>query len=326
MVTTQDVLDRPSAVRVQPVFDDPAEVQSVIRAVDPYWPILRYAGSDKETAVLAADGRTEFFVPPWFRRDFALRGAALVDDAELILDNPRFVAAARQVFGHETVVRPTTVYVNVMVPSPLPFVPHTDVPAFRGVTRDDHPVWLLGQMMNSGLFEPWRIKLATAVTWFYDGPGGAFHYWPDGPEGAAEVIEAPYPDVAVVADNERTYHGVGPVGADQPLITDLTLDSLLHRVEGGWEVRTAGQPAQPVSDGDVRITVSWKGEVYADEAEQERVDAHTDDLDLDQVIDMLIADMSIRGIDVAIPEDPHHDEDWVATVSATYAKTPPKVT
>ena len=163
-------------------------------------------------------------------------------EADLILGNPRFVEAAHGVFGPDVVVRPTTVYVNVMVPGPVSFVPHTDVPAFRGVTRDDHPVWLLGQMMNSGLFEQWRIKLATAVSWFYEGPGGEFHYWPEGPEGDHAVIGTPYDNIAVVADNERTYHGVAPVGVDEPVITGLTHDTLLHRVDGGWEMRNGDEP------------------------------------------------------------------------------------
>ncbi len=326
MTSTGELLDRPSAVRLQPAYDDPAEVLAVIRAVEPFWPIVRYAGSEKETAALSGDARTGMFVPPWFRRDFALHGEALVPDAELILGNPRFVEAAHGVFGPDVIVRPTTVYVNVMVPGPVPFVPHTDVPAFRGVTRDDHPVWLLGQMMNSGLFEDHRIKLATAVSWFYEGPGGEFHYWPEGPDGDHAVVGTPYENIAVVADNERTYHGVAPVGVDDPLIHGLTYDTMLNRVDGGWEMRDDGEPVHRAADDEVRITVSWKGEIYADDADRARVEDHTDDLDLDGVVEALVTDMRARGVDVAVPADPHHDENWVAAVSSTYGTPPPRVT
>ena len=143
MTITGERIDRPSAVRLQPAYDNPEDVLTVIRAVDPFWAIVKYAASDTETKALAGDGRKAVFVPPWFRRDFALHGEALVPGAEVVLDNPRFVDAARDVFGPRTVVVPTTVYVNVMVPGPVPFVAHTDVPAFRGFTRDDHPLWLL---------------------------------------------------------------------------------------------------------------------------------------------------------------------------------------
>ena len=90
-------------------------------------------------------------------------------------------------------------------------------------------------------------------------------------------------------------------------------------------MRNGEEPLHRASDADVRITVSWKGEVYTDEADLERVENHTDDLDLDRVVDVLVADMRSRGIDVAVPDDPHHDEEWVAVVSATYGRRPPRV-
>jgi hypothetical protein len=325
MTSTGELLDRPSAVRLQPAYDDTNDVLRVIRAVDPFWAIVRYAASDTETRALSNDGRASMFVPPWFRRDFALHGEALVPDADVILDNPRFVEAAHDVFGPDVLVVPTTVYVNVMVPGPVPFVPHTDVPAFRGFTRDDHPLWLLIQMHASGLFEKHRIKLATAVSWFYEGPGGEFHYWPEGPDEPSGVISTPYDNIAVVADNERTYHGVAPVGVEAPVIHGLTVDSMLHRVDGGWEVRNGDEPLHRADDGDVRITVSWKAEIYADEADRRRVEDHSDDIDLAYVVDTLVADMRARGVEVDVPVDPHHDEAWVAAVSATYGRRPPQV-
>ena len=61
------------------------------------------------------------FTPPWFRQDFAVRGEALVTGAESILANPHFLAAARTITGPDAVVRPSTVYVNLMGPTPFPF-------------------------------------------------------------------------------------------------------------------------------------------------------------------------------------------------------------
>ena len=233
------------------------------------------------------------------------------------MHNPRFVEGAHAVFGDEVEVRPTTVYVNVMVPGPVPFIPHTDVPAFRGVTRDEHPVWLLHQMMDSGLFDRFRIRLATAVSWFFRGPGGAFHFWPDGPDAPSEVIEPPFENVAVVADNERTYHGVGPVG-EGDLVDELTRDSLLHRVDGGWEMRTGDQVVGGTDDDHARITVSWKAEVHSP-------DDPTDTLDLDTVVDTFLADLRRRGIDATEPDDPHHDDTWISTLSTTYGRRPPRM-
>jgi hypothetical protein len=315
----------PTAVRLQPAYDDPAAVRSLIEHAGPFWPLARYAHSPTERVALGAEGRS-VFVPPWFRQDFALLGSAVVPGAETILHNPRFVDAARGVYGDDVLVRPTTVYVNLMGATPFPFVPHVDVPAFRGVTRTDHPVWLLHQMHTSGLFEPWRIRIATAVSWFWDGTGGAFHYWPDGPEGAPAVESPPFDNVAIVADNEITYHGVGPVGAEgDDLPRGLGLGAELVRDDDGWAVVEEGSVRCRYRLGSMRITVSWKADVHADAAEVARADDHTDDLSLDRVVDAFLADLRRRGHGVAAPDDPLHDEAWVAALAGAYRPTAPAI-
>lgn len=312
----------PTAVRIEPAWTDPAGVLATIRAVDEFWPLARYAASPEEMVATGGDPTTAMYVPPWFRRDFAFDGVALVPGAEEILGNERFVAAAHRVFGADAVVRPTTVYVNVMLPSVAPFVPHIDVPVFRGFTRADQPVWLLQLMLLSGLFEPWRIKLATAVSWFYDGPGGEFHYWPDGPQAPSDVVASPYGNVAVLADNERTYHGVAPVGGtDAPFVRGLTRDSLLHRVAGGWQMRNGAEVVGAGRDAVARITVSWKAEIHNDEAETDQAGALT----LGRVVDTFLADLRHRGVEVAAPDDPHHDPAWVRALSDAYRTPGPRV-
>ena len=42
--------------------------------------------------------------------------------AEPILQNDAYISAARQVFGDDVIVEPSTVYVNVMGPGEFPFV------------------------------------------------------------------------------------------------------------------------------------------------------------------------------------------------------------
>ena len=51
-------------------------------------------------------------------------------------------------------------------------------------------------MGTSRLFEPERITMITAVSWFFDGPGGTFHYWRDGPTGEHREERAPFANVA----------------------------------------------------------------------------------------------------------------------------------
>jgi hypothetical protein len=314
----------PTAVLLQPAYDDCNAVLDVIRSGGPFWPLSSYGASPEE--IQALGGSANSFTPPWFRQDFALGGTAHVAGAELILHNERFVEAAREVYGEDAVVRPTTVYVNVMGPTPFAFAPHLDVPAFRGFTRADQPIWLLKVMKTSGLFEPWRVRIATAVSWFYAGPGGDFHYWPDGPDGPSAVQRPPFDNVAVVADNESTFHGVAPVGPPQARMPmGLTRESLLVRGDGGWDVTHGGEVVTHYDDSTARITVSWKADVFADAAAARDFDSGNDHLDLETVMATLTADMRSRGIDVADPAGDVHDRDWVGALALAYRDLAPAI-
>jgi hypothetical protein len=314
----------PTAVLLQPAYDDCDAVLSLIRSGGPFWPLSSYGASPEEMAALGGSANT--FTPPWFRQDFALEGTPHVPGAELILHNGRFVEAARAVYGETAVVRPTTVYVNVMGPTPFAFAPHLDVPAFRGFTRANHPIWLLKVMKTSGVFEHWRVKIATAVSWFYAGPGGDFHYWPDGPDCPAAVQRPPFDNVAVVADNESTFHGVAPVGpSDARMPMGLTRESRLVRGDGGWDVTHDGDVVTHYDDATARITVSWKADVFADADAAGEFDSSADVLDLDTVMTMLTADMRSRGIDVADPGGDVHDRDWVGALALAYRDAAPAI-
>lgn len=312
-----------TAVRISPAWAAPGAVLDVIRSGGPFWPLANYAASDAEMSALGA--QRAIFTPPWFRQDFALLGDTLVDGATLMLENPRFVEAARTVAGPDAVVRPTTVYVNIMGPTPFAFPPHLDVPAFRGFTRADRPIWLLKMMMTSGLFERWRTKIVTAVSWFYAGPGGDFHYWPHGPEASSAVERSPFENVGVVADNEVTFHGVGPLGPPGSRMPDgLTHESRLERGDGGWDVRDAGGAvAVHYDDVDVRITVSWKADVLAGDTATPAVDVGGDPLDLDTVVDVFSEDLRARGLAALRPREPLTDQAWISTLAETYRDPAP---
>jgi hypothetical protein len=266
------------------------------------------------------------FTPPWFRQDFVAHGVVHVPGADAILDNPHFADAARKIYGDGCVVRPTTVYVNVMAPTPFAFPPHLDVPAFRGFTRADQPIWLLKVMNTSGLFESWRTRIATAVSWFYEGPGGDFHYWPDGPDRDGATVSPPFDNDAVVADNEATFHGVAPLGGPGARMPEgLTRESSLVRSDHGWDVIDDGAVTTHFDDSQVRYTVSWKADVFRDEAEAASVDGGAVRLDLDTVVDMFLADLRGRGLAPEHPRDPLYDRDWVSLLGSTYRDRAPRI-
>jgi hypothetical protein len=322
-IVTGGVMASP-AVRIRPVWDDPMGVVDLIRRAGPFWPLANYAASDAEMAALGR-GRASF-TPPWFRQDFARESRVLVPGAEVILDNERFARAAQELGGGvDAVVRAQAVYVNIMGPTPFAFPPHLDIPAFRGFTRATQPVWLLKTMKTSGLFEAWRTKIATGVSWFYGGPGGEFHYWPDGPGGAQEGRTSPYDNVGVLADNESTYHGVAPLGAPGATMPEgLARESRLVRSESGWSVYGAeGSERAYFGDDEVRITVSWKADVFANAAEAEMHDHGDAPLTLETVVELFQRDLAASGIHIRESTDPLDDQEWIGTLASFYRDPAP---
>ena len=73
-------------------------------------------------------------------------GEPLVDGAETILHNHRFIDAARELFGSPK-IRPTFIVVNLNAPMPAGPI-HVDVPTFRGATREQYPLGGLPQICS----------------------------------------------------------------------------------------------------------------------------------------------------------------------------------
>lgn len=140
-------------------------------------------------------------VLPWFRGDWASAGEPLVEGADRILHNKKFLEAARTAFG-ASLVNPEFVAVNINGPMPG-YTIHIDNPSFYGATRVDYPLPFLRVMGSSGLFEPWRVVRASTISWFYEGPGGSFDYWPDGIDGPMWSEQPPFGNVALCADTDR---------------------------------------------------------------------------------------------------------------------------
>lgn len=311
-------------VMLDGVLDDPGLVGRLARANAPYFPVQRYFASVAEMNALSDVRRPSdgpMMVGPVFRGDWAY-DAPLVPGVEPILENPRFVAAARRIFA-AAVVRPHIVYANLSLPMLCGDGGHTDIPAFRGIDRTRYPVWLLVTMGRSGLFERWRVTIATAVAWFYAGQGGGFTYWPDGPDAAPRMRPAAT-NTAVVGDNDVMFHRVESIGGpDDDMPRGLTLDSRLEPDGArGWRVVDGEREIGAYRDDQLRISVSWKAQVFADDAAVRAYEEHTDDLGLGDVLDRFRDDFAARGTPLAAPDDPLHDPGFVRTLSRAYHVAP----
>ena len=314
-------------IHLDRVMEDPTLIPELVREHAPYGPVYRYFSQPGELQATGAPvGQTadRMRVPPWFRGDWA-HERALVPGIEPILDNASFERAARQLYGfsEEAVVRQQLVYVNLTLPMPVVDPGHTDVPAFRGIDRRTTPIWLLAVMGHSGLFEPWRMRIATAVSWWFEGEGGEFTYWSDGPD-APPIVLAPRSNSAIVGENEVMFHRVERVGraAADATFDEMTVDAELVVDQDAWVVVDRGRSIARVPFDAVRISVSWKAYVFADAVEAERVDRHSDDLDPERVCAMLAADLRRRGIDLELADDPLSDSAFMAALTDAYPRSP----
>ena len=290
-------------IRIEPAFDDPKAVRGMFQRNGPYRTMAGYLPIESREGTSL----------PWFRGNWAANGEPLVAGAERILHNHRFIAAAREFFGGSN-VRPTFVVVNVNGPMPAGSI-HVDVPTFRGATRDQYPLRFLVDMGLSGLFESWRVVQAGALTWFYDGPGGNFEYWPEGLDGPMFAEQPPFGNSAIMSDNDRVYHRIGQVGEPDTKLPTISPNAEIRPLRGeSWEIVEDGETRARYPSSAIRFSLLWKG-IRESEALLEC-------LSVDRVMSILIADLRRRGIDFRIPAEPLSDGEWMTLLDSVYYVNP----
>jgi len=243
-------------------------------------------GRKEPLATLAA--RTNYF-----RETYAYGEEISAPGIEPFYRHEGLAEAARAIHGRP-LVEPAIVYANLLLPG-QELAMHTDVPEFRGANRKVLPQWLLVVMHHSGLFDRWRMPIATAVSWFHDARGGAFAFHPDGPDGAPQV-HAVHFNTAVLLDTDSVFHGVDRVADDgRPLPPYRPGMHLESEGDGRWVVRSGSDVVARCRWEEMRFSVSWKAYCFADEAERRAWREHSDDLSLDFVLSELLGDLRERG-------------------------------
>ena len=298
----------PSAMRLDQAFDDPVAIRRLVEVNGPFASIASYLPPAATGVRSGGDGLDD--VLPWFRSNWVVNGRSMVDGAEAILYNHRFVAAACA-FLDVDAVEPSTVVVNVNAPMRAGAI-HQDIPAFRGAGRDRYSLTLLQAMGTSGLFEPWRIVEVGAVSWFYAGDGGAYDYWPDGLDGPMASERPPFDNVALLADNDRMFHRIGWVGAvDAPSLPITSAATIDHHDDGTWTISDQQTDVATYPDADVRISILWK-------ARPARVTDDPPPLRAEQIVAIIDADLAERGAARAHDASVLDDDGWLRHVHDTY--------
>lgn len=300
-------------IRIEPAFDDREEIRAMFERYAPYRALAAYApeGIKDET-----NEEAKRSVDPWFRGDWALAGKPLVAGADLILHNQKFIDAARTAFG-SSFVNPEFVAVNINGPMPA-CTTHVDNPSFYGATRVEYPLPFLRVMGSSGLFEPWRVVRASAVSWFYEGVGGYFDYWPEGLDGPMRSEQPPFGNVALCSDNDQMYHRIGPIGKGHEEMPRISASAkILPDGEGNWIILENGEVRCAYPSNAIRFSVLWKAEVWDKQP-------NGDHLTLDRIMGTFIRDLRCRNVEFQRPSNPLADTEWILLLQRIYA--PPTAT
>jgi hypothetical protein len=299
---------RPAAMQSRPVvlpqvFEDPAAALRLVQERAPYVTMAAFHGMEDRLG----GPRTQ----PFFRGAF---------DDQLFLENPGWIAAARESFG-AGIVRPFKCLAQLNGPMTATGV-HVDLPLYRGFGAAEAPVWLLMNMTYSGLFHDWMVPIASGLAWFYRGVGGAFAYWPDGIDARPRLERGPLWNRGVMSDNEYMFHGVAPIGAPEDrarLQGALRASDMLHFAgEDGWEIRDGERVAHRLRPEQVRVSLLWKAYVFKDERHLASFEDVSMNLTLDQVVDIYLHDLAGRGLPAKPPADPLADEAWKRLLESTY--------
>ena len=298
--------DLPKPLRFGPVFDDAEAVLDRVRKAAPY----RLQSAVDRT--VSEEGPI-----PWFKAYWAASGQALIPEAEALLREPRLCEAAGRCFAAE-IIRPQFLMVNLQAPRPASAA-HLDMPHFRGAPARTHAPALLYAMGRSGLFERWAVRIASALVWFHRTLGGAFEYWPDGPERPSQLEPPPLWNVGLLADNDRMLHRVRAIGPPEAQLPPggLSESAQLHAAEnGGWEIRDGDARLGHHRAEQMRISLLWKAHALADAEEAKVLDEGSDDLDPLRIEAVFVQHARDHGIALPPTRDPRTDEAWIRAAAA----------
>jgi hypothetical protein len=267
----------------------------------------------------------EPFLNATFRGFLGLSGCALYPEIEDCVYSSRLLDLARNHWGAKY-ARAETMLFNINGPQDSTESAHFDSRSFRGMWPDNTPVWLLGTMAKSGLFERWQAKKVQILAWFYKGNIGGFTYWPEGPNMPSRRMQMPLWNKGVIVQNELMFHKADSTGPKALRTKEgLSVHSLIEHDPDtdDWRITTDGKVVQQIPTPEMRFFFHWGAEIFENLDERKIILDRSDDLTRDRVFEMLLADMRQRGVEVTEPTDPMNDAELIGKLMSVYQVSAP---
>jgi hypothetical protein len=318
-------------VEVEGVYtDDQRErLLDVVRTQGPWKLIIaqHFASADELMATMSGafpegfEPSLDLFLTPTFRGYLANYGTVLYPELHDCFYNGEFLQMAKHYWNAEH-AKPEMMLFNINGPCANRDPGHLDSPSFRGVRHENAPTWLCSVMGKSGLFTEYLIKMAQVITWFSMDEGSGFTYWPDGPLKAPQRLLPPVYNRGVVVQNEMMVHrgeANGPL--DQQTPAGLAFDTVFTGDPGDrdhWLLKNGDDVIARHHTNELRFLVHWSAEVFSDYDELKKNMDGSDDLTVEQAIDILVKDVNAKGIKLAMPENPLHDAEFIRILNAAY--------
>ena len=118
-----------------------------------------------------------------------------------------------------------------------------------------------------------------------------------------------------MAHNDRMYHRFGRAGAPNAPLPQMTAAAELRAIGGNtWAIVENGEVRATYPFNAVRLSLVWKANLNPEDS--------SESLNLDRVMNILIADLRKRKVDFRVPADPLSDRTWIATLDSVYGTVP----
>ena len=157
-------ISRPAAALVEPTVVDPA-FDAPDRVVE-----LIGRGAPYKTLAAVHRDPPEMPAAPWFRNFWALGGKVLFPGAEPVFHNPRYIDAAKELFGAQ-VVMPLAMNGYYLYHVNGDWMPNfrflmIAVPFLSGLGMDVR----FAEARDGHNWENWRDRLREGLSWLFPGP------------------------------------------------------------------------------------------------------------------------------------------------------------